>query len=54
MKKPWVFIRVPYMDPNILGFIGPGFLNQVPTLGKRIMGLGLRGLCQGLEGSLGR
>ena len=21
------------MNPTILGFIGPGFLNQVPTLG---------------------
>ena len=26
------FIRVPYMNPTILGGIGPGFLNQVPTL----------------------
>ena len=32
MKKPWVLIRVLHMDPNILGVIGPGFLNQVPTL----------------------
>ena len=23
------------MNPNILGVIGPGFLNQVPTLGFR-------------------
>ena len=22
----------PYMNPTILGVIGPGFLNQVPTL----------------------
>ena len=26
------FIRVPYMNPTILGDIGPGFLKQVPTL----------------------
>ena len=32
MKKPWAFIRVPYMNPTIMGVIGPGFLNQVPTL----------------------
>ena len=32
IKKPWLLIRVPYMNPNILGVIGPGFLNQVPTL----------------------
>ena len=30
--KPWAFIRVPCMNPTILGVIGPGFLNQVPTL----------------------
>ena len=33
MKRPWVLIRVPYMNPNILGVIGPGLLNQVPTVG---------------------
>ena len=32
IKKPWAFIRVPCMNPTILGVIGPGFLNQVPTL----------------------
>ena len=32
IKKPWVLIRFPYMNPNALGVIGPGFLNQVPTL----------------------
>ena len=32
IKKPWVLIGVPYMNPNILGVIRPGFLNQVPTL----------------------
>ena len=32
IKKPWVFVRVPYMSPTIWGVIGPGFLNQVPTL----------------------
>ena len=31
MKKPWVFIRVLNMDPDIFGVKGPGFLNQVPT-----------------------
>ena len=25
LKKPWVFIRVLYMDPNILGFWDLGF-----------------------------
>ena len=29
-----VFIGVPYTNPNILGVIGPGFLNQVPTLSR--------------------
>ena len=32
IKKPWVFNRVLNMNPPILGVIGPGFLNQVPTL----------------------
>ena len=32
IKKPWAFIRVPYMHPTILVVLGPGFLNQVPTL----------------------
>ena len=31
IKKPWAFTRVPYMNPTILGVIGPGFLNQPPT-----------------------
>ena len=35
IKKPWVLIRVPHMNPNILGVIGPWFLNQVPTLYSR-------------------
>ena len=30
--KPWALTRVPYMKPLILGVIGPGFLNHVPTL----------------------
>ena len=34
MKKPWAFIRVPYMNPTVFGVIGPGFLNQVPTSGQ--------------------
>ena len=34
IKKPWAFIRAPYMNPTILGVIGPGFLHQVPTLGE--------------------
>ena len=33
IKKSWAFIRVSSMNPTILGVIGPGFLNQVPTLG---------------------
>ena len=28
IKKPWAFIRVPYMNPTIFGVIGPGFLNR--------------------------
>ena len=31
MKKPWAFIRVAevaYMNPTLLGVIGPGFLND--------------------------
>ena len=32
IKKPWAFSRVPYMNPTNLGVIGPGFLNQVPTV----------------------
>ena len=32
IKKPWAFIRVPYMNPTIWVVVGPGFLNQVPTL----------------------
>ena len=33
--EPWAFVGVPYMNPTILGCLafGPGFLNQVPTLG---------------------
>ena len=31
-KKPWAFSRVPHMNPTILGVLGPGFLNQAPTL----------------------
>ena len=27
----WAFIRVPSVNPTILGGEGPGFLNQVPT-----------------------
>ena len=30
------------MDPNIFGVIGPGFLNQVPTLGLGIQSLGFK------------
>ena len=40
MKTPWASIRVPYMNPTILAFIGPGFLNQVPALGCRVQGFG--------------
>ena len=39
MKKPWAFIRVPYANPTI---IGPGFLDQVPTLGSRVSRAGFR------------
>ena len=41
------------MNPNILGIIGPGFLNQVPTLGCNVRfraqgpGLNIKG-AQGL------
>ena len=30
------------MNRTIWGVIGPGFLNQVPTLGFRVSGLGFR------------
>ena len=33
IKKPWVLIRALNMDPRV---IGPGFLNQVPTLVFRV------------------
>ena len=36
IKKPWAFMRVPYMNPIILGGIGPGFLNQVRQLSCRV------------------
>ena len=37
IKKPWVFIRVLNVKPYIVGVImGPGFLNQVPTLARSI------------------
>ena len=48
IKKPWVFIRVLNMNPDIL-VVGPGVLNQVPTVGRcglygfRFLDLGLRG-----------
>ena len=32
LEVSWAFIGVPHMSPTILGVIGPGFLNQVPTL----------------------
>ena len=35
IKKPWAFIRAPHVNPTILGVIGPGFLNQVPTLAPK-------------------
>ena len=41
IQKPWAFIRVPYMNPTIFGVIGPGFLNQVPTL--KAFAINLRG-----------
>ena len=31
IKKPWNLITVLNMNPNKLGAMGPGFLNQVPT-----------------------
>ena len=40
IKKPRVLIRDPYMDPKILGVIGPGFLNQVPTVLRQHLRLG--------------
>ena len=36
------------MNPNILGVIVPGFLNQVPTLGFRMRGSGFRVWHRGL------
>ena len=35
IKTPWVLMRVLDMNPNIFGGIGPGFLNQVPTLNPK-------------------
>ena len=44
------------MNPTILGFIGPGFLNQVPTLtpcclrhGALLMAMHLKSLTEGLK-----
>ena len=48
IKISWVFVSVLYRDLNVFwGGIGPGFLNQAPTLGFRGhwgLGLGLWGL----------
>ena len=32
------------MNPTISGVIGPAFLNQVPTFGLKVQGLGALGL----------
>ena len=37
------------MNPNILGVIGPGFLNQVPTLGFTVSGFRVRVMAIGLR-----
>ena len=32
LRKPWVFVRVLYIDPvKFWGLSGPGILNQAPT-----------------------
>ena len=36
IKKPWAFIRVSLYESYFFEVIGPGFLNQVPTLGSYI------------------
>ena len=37
MKKPWVFGgSLKYCEPYYFGFMGPGFLNQSPTLPKNL------------------
>ena len=38
MKKPWAFIRVPFMNPTILGLEAQGFL--IRFLHYRVLGLG--------------
>ena len=32
MKKPWAFIGGSLYEAYYFGVLGPGFLNQVPTL----------------------
>ena len=51
IKKPWALSRVLNVNPNICGVIGPGLLNQVPTLGclgcPKSTAQGVQGGCQG-------
>ena len=35
IKKPWVFIWNSSYESHYIGVIGPGFLNQVPTVCER-------------------
>ena len=45
IKKAWAFIRVPYVNPTVLGLTGPGLLNQVPALDYLdVRALGFRAL----------
>ena len=43
IKKPWAFIRVPYMNPTILGLYAQGFLIRFLHSGWS-SGLGFRAL----------
>ena len=41
-QKGTLILTTTHMNPAILGVIGPGFLNQAPTL--RVLSFGFRGL----------
>ena len=44
IKKPWVFMRAPYMNPTIrVGYRRPGFLKQLPTFTLGLEARGFRG-----------
>ena len=57
MKQPWAFIRIPYMNPTVLGLYAQGFLirflHYTPACDLQgwFRGLGLRiwGFCLGFR-----